>query len=124
MCWKWFLNLFGGNPPSTTWEHSDRVALLFVINNYPGSANDLNGCINDINLAEQKLKGLFQIRKFKDSEVTVANFKKQVEEYGGVAQIQEPLGIGGQFFLEQGLKGKAVGQALTDAEKIVKILWV
>jgi hypothetical protein len=79
MCWKWFLNLFGGNPPSTTWEHSDRVALLFGINNYPGSANDLNGCINDINLAEQKLKGLFQIRKFKDSEVTVANFKKQVE---------------------------------------------
>ena len=79
MCWKWFKNLFGGstvNPP--TWEHAPKVALSFGINNYPGGQNDLNGCINDVELVVERLPE-FQIRKFKDEEVTVGNTVNQIE---------------------------------------------
>jgi hypothetical protein len=56
---------------------TNRRALLFAINDYPGSENDLNGCINDINDLEKKLNKDFpgfNIIKYKDSEVTVDRF--------------------------------------------------
>lgn len=75
MCFK---KWFGKQDPMIDWEHTQKVALLFGINNYPGGENDLNGCINDIDLAEQRLQG-FQIRKFQDSQVTIKNFIEQVK---------------------------------------------
>jgi hypothetical protein len=78
MCFKWFKHLFGGDkidPP--TWEHADKVALLFGINDYGGGNNDLRGCLNDINLVANKLTN-FQIRKFENGQVTKANLLAQV----------------------------------------------
>jgi len=60
----------------------EKVALLFGINDYMGNSNDLRGCINDINDVERKLKKEFtgfEIRKFKDSEVTTQRFISEVE---------------------------------------------
>jgi uncharacterized protein YegP (UPF0339 family) len=54
-----------------------KIALLFAINNYPGSQNDLNGCLNDQTNVSGKLPD-FDKRIFKDSQVTVANFKAEV----------------------------------------------
>lgn len=78
MCIKWFKQLFGSKPTTPTWEHAPKVALLFGINNYPGSGNDLNGCINDVNLVAERLPE-FQIRKFTDSDVTVERFIAEIE---------------------------------------------
>lgn len=73
MCVSWF------QPKSPTWVHHNRVALLFAINAY-GNGNDLRGCINDVNLAEEKLlpEG-FQIRKFLDSKVTSKRVLMEIE---------------------------------------------
>jgi len=60
------------------WEYSNKIALLFGINNYPGGENDLNGCLNDLLLVESKLPD-FQIRKFVNSEVTVRCFTEQLQ---------------------------------------------
>ena len=83
--WQWFLNQ--GTPPVIPPEPipggNKRVALLFGINNYPGSANDLNGCLNDIVDCEAKLKAEFPdfiIRKVKDSQVTCENFYNQIKD--------------------------------------------
>lgn len=74
MCFKKLCS----NSTVPSWEHSTKVALLFGINDYPGGGNnDLNGCLNDLALAESKLMG-FQIRKFENSQVTKANFIQQV----------------------------------------------
>ena len=67
------------NPAMIT---SNKVALLFGINDYPGSGNDLRGCLNDIDDVAKKLKSEFpefQIFKFKDSEVTTFRFIAEVE---------------------------------------------
>lgn len=61
---------------------SEKIALLFGINDYMGNSNDLRGCLNDINDVEKKLKSEFsgfEIRKFKDSEVTTQRFISEVE---------------------------------------------
>ena len=58
-----------------------RRLLSFAINNYPGSANDLNGCLNDQENIANKLLTLFpdfEVKKFKDSEVTVNCYKTEV----------------------------------------------
>ena len=51
---------------------SKKTALLYAINDYPGSANDLNGCLNDqrdiANMLREKFPG-FDIRKTIDSDV-------------------------------------------------------
>ena len=60
----------------------EKVALLFGINDYMGNSNDLRGCLNDIDDVEKKLKNEFpgfEIRKFKDSEVTTQRFILEVE---------------------------------------------
>ena len=66
-----------------------RLALLFGINNYPGSANDLNGCLNDVDNIEAKIKKHypdFYVRKFKDAEVTRSRFKAEVDAAISVLQ--------------------------------------
>lgn len=60
--------------------HGNKTALLFAINNYPGSGNDLNGCLNDQEDLAKKLPD-FNIFKFKDSEVTKSNFRNTVKNY-------------------------------------------
>ena len=72
MCWKKKPQPITGN----------KVALLFGINDYMGSANDLSGCLNDIDDVEKKIKNEFpefQIRKFKDSAVTTHNFIAEIK---------------------------------------------
>lgn len=72
MCWKRKLQPITGN----------KVALLFGINDYMGSQNDLYGCLNDVSDVEQKLKTEFpdfQIRKFEDSAVTTHRFIDEIK---------------------------------------------
>ena len=61
----------------------NKVALLFGINNYPGSSNDLNGCLNDIADVEKKLNELYpsewSIKKFSDSQVTRSVFRNEIK---------------------------------------------
>jgi len=60
-----------------------RVDLSSVINNYPGTANDLNGCHGDQDLAEATLKKYwpdFIARKYRDAEVTRENFKNTLRQ--------------------------------------------
>jgi len=59
-----------------------RRALLYGINNY-GGGNDLNGCLNDIDDVEKKLKGEFPdfvITKYKDAQVTCSTFFNTIKE--------------------------------------------
>ena len=73
MCWK------RKKPEPIT---GNKVSLLFGINDYMGSNNDLWGCINDINDVEIKLHqefSEFQVRKFADSQVTTQRFLSEIE---------------------------------------------
>lgn len=77
MCWGKFFGGGSGQDDDYEFLSSTHKALLFGINNYPGSANDLNGCLNDIDDFEVKLKQLwpqFKVRKFKDYQVTNLKF--------------------------------------------------
>jgi len=69
MCFKrWF-----HKPDPVPTEPANKRILLFAINDYPGSANDLSGCLNDIDDVEKMLNAAFpgfNILKFKDSQVT------------------------------------------------------
>jgi len=83
MCFrKLFPNWFKPDPPPVVIPYK-RKALLFAINNYPGTANDLNGCLNDQSDVEKKLFELFPdftIKKFKDSEVTKDRFITELRQ--------------------------------------------
>ena len=62
-------------------EGNKKTALLFGINNYPGTSNDLNGCINDILDIDKKLSTdfpEFKTKLFKDSQVTKYTFITEV----------------------------------------------
>ncbi len=77
-----FRKIFGGNVPVAP-VTGDKVLLSFAINDYVGSNNDLNGCLNDQLNIEKTLKTYwpeFEVKKFKDSEVTGKNFELQVSE--------------------------------------------
>jgi metacaspase-1 len=59
-----------------------RIALLFGINDYSGSANDLRGCINDIEDVAKKLRAEFSdfiITLYKDSQVTCDVFYNTIK---------------------------------------------
>ena len=87
MCFKKILEWFKPDPipqppnPPEPPTDKKRIALLFAINNYPGTTNDLNGCINDqIDLSLRLAVDFpgFQISMFKDAEVTRSRFIKEV----------------------------------------------
>ena len=64
---------------SISWPHSNRVALLFAINDYTGSANDLSCCVADLELSSSRLGALgFQLRAFRNSEATRRQFREQL----------------------------------------------
>lgn len=80
---KLFPSWFKPNPPPIIIPTSigKRTALLFAINDYPGNANDLSGCLNDSRDMKQVLNALypgFFIKSFSNALCTVANFISQV----------------------------------------------
>jgi hypothetical protein len=62
----------------------DKKILHFAINDYPGTANDLNGCLNDGRDMVDRLTTLypseFEIKRFTNSEVTKSCYKTEVEK--------------------------------------------
>ena len=54
------------------------IALLIAINDYKGTENDLNGCLNDQSDMEKLLYPKYQIVKVKDSECTVVAVKNKI----------------------------------------------
>jgi hypothetical protein len=54
------------------------IALLIAINDYKGTENDLNGCLNDQSDMEKLLSPKYQIVKMKDSECTVVAVKNKI----------------------------------------------
>lgn len=99
--WKSILKFFGIYKPSetttttstftdsTTTRGNQKRSLCFGINNYPGTANDLNGCVNDAN----GWKELFRKKNFSlvtlllDAQATRKNVK---EEMLKLVKISEP----------------------------------
>jgi metacaspase-1 len=60
---------------------TERRALLFAINNYPGTANDLNGCLDDQDDIYSFLKinyPGFDIRSYRDSNVKAKTFLSEL----------------------------------------------
>lgn len=69
----WWRRLFCKSEPIIVPFIGTRKALLFALNDYPGSENDLNGCLNDQRDVEATLKALypgFVIKKFANEQVT------------------------------------------------------
>ena len=61
------------------WEWSPKIALLFAINDYPGTVNDLNCCVNDLDMSLNHHTSLgFQIRAFQNSEAKRKVFIEQI----------------------------------------------
>lgn len=73
MCWK-------RKPPEPI-VNSTKMLLSYAINNYPGTGNDLNGCINDQTDLINALPKDWTVRAFKDSEVTARNFRDNIRNY-------------------------------------------
>jgi hypothetical protein len=74
---KWF------NRPERPFEYGNNCFLHFAINDYPGSVNDLRGCINDqIDLTEgvKKEIGGVSMKLFKDNEVCVSTFESEIRD--------------------------------------------
>jgi metacaspase-1 len=109
MCWRKIASWF---KPDPVVENKNKTALLFAINNYPGAANDLNGCINDQNDVADKLESLFpgewSVVKFKDSEVTKSNFRNTIKNYIVGMSSGDTLLIGYSGHGSYGASGKEV----------------
>jgi hypothetical protein len=79
--WEWLFPKPDPEPePEPTGEK--RTALLFAINNYPGTVNDLNGCLNDQTDLANWINDNFSefvIKKFADSKVTCSTFVSEIK---------------------------------------------
>ena len=71
MCWK-------KKPPII---NCTRQLLSFAINNYQGTSNDLNGCINDQDDLIDALPGAWAINTFRDHEATIRAFRDNIKNY-------------------------------------------
>jgi hypothetical protein len=62
----------------------DNKILHFAINDYPGTANDLNGCLNDGRDMVARLDALFpnefEVSRFMNSDVTRSCYKGEIEK--------------------------------------------
>jgi len=81
-----FRKLFGKpDPLLPELPYTGKTALLFAVNNYPGSANDLRGCLNDQENIEKNIFGKylpdFHIYKYSDSQVTSYRFLLELKKY-------------------------------------------
>lgn len=74
MCFNW-----KKKPEFPTYPYSNRILLTFAINDYPGSENDLKGCLNDQKMMVS-IFPTFQARIFKDAQVTKEWFVRACEE--------------------------------------------
>lgn len=83
MCTTWWKKLWQKPKPPLPADHYDeKVVLLFGINDYPGTENDLDFCVKDVEDWEYKLKMNWpemQIRKFVDAEATRERYKVEVQ---------------------------------------------
>jgi metacaspase-1 len=61
-------------------EKQNRFALCIGINNYPGTQNDLSGCVNDANdWAEELRTRAFEVKTLIDSQATKANIMHEIQ---------------------------------------------
>ena len=57
-----------------------KKAICFGINNYPGTANDLNGCANDaLDWTQLLVSKEFIVETYLDSTVTIGSFKRHLK---------------------------------------------
>lgn len=82
MCWtkikEWWQGLFNDEPITSG---NTFVGLFFAINDYPGTANDLRGCLNDQSILIDKIKSEFtnfEFTSYANWAVTVSNFKSSI----------------------------------------------
>lgn len=71
------------NPPQEPVVHPARRIVSFGINNYPGSENDLRGCVNDQYMVQDKFKKdfpAFSFARYSDSRATIGKFKQVLNE--------------------------------------------
>jgi len=76
MCWR--------KKPPIPEEYHNNTAILIAINNYPGTNNDLNGCINDQTDDESFIKknySGFAIEKITDSEATWQRIHDEIKNH-------------------------------------------
>ena len=81
-------------PPLVVPQIGTRTALLFAINDYPGTQNDLNGCITDQKEMRQLIEHTFPsfiIKPFIDSMVTMAEFTSEVIKHIGYLKPKDFL---------------------------------
>jgi len=81
--WEWIKALFQRPTPEQP-EGPIKTALLFGINDYPGSVNDLSFCLNDIEDVAKNLKRRwpeFIVKEYADDRVTVSNFLRQLRKH-------------------------------------------
>lgn len=73
-----------------------KKALLFGINDYPGSQNDLQGCVNDVNDIAEILKsfGFEKIDIFINEQVTCAKFEFEILKMFRESTLDDKLFIG------------------------------
>ena len=94
---------------------SPYVYLGFGINDYFGEANDLRGCINDINNEVKKLNKefpQFQCLKYFDSEVTTQFFMAEVRRViAELTKIYETTGEKGMLYIKYSGHGTQVPSA-------------
>jgi len=81
MCWQWFKSLFSGGSDSL-FEFREKNALLYAVNNFLGTVNDLEGCLNDMYDFSARLKQFdpnFYIKQYPDSYATRSRFKNNLQ---------------------------------------------
>ena len=92
-----FRKLFGCKPDEPNeMEYTRKTALLFAINNYPGSSNNLRGCLNDQKMVKEWLSVWypeFTIYEFKDKQVTKKIFKDWIAKFKDKLQPDDDLFI-------------------------------
>lgn len=118
--WQWIKDLFHIYEPTPSPFGIKKTALLFAINDYPGSANDLSFCINDIEDVAKRLyerRPEFIIKTFHNQSVTVSNFKKQLRDHIGSMMAKDILlvyysGHGTQVYDRNGDEADGYDEAL------------
>ena len=90
MCWKKILQaISGGNGGSGLPEFTKNTISQIVVNDYPGTANDLRGCLNDADDFKAAILAKwphYKFRTFKDTEATKARFKEEIK--GNVSMVE------------------------------------